>query len=432
VKDKPKIIHILSIEPPENFFNYSAEYFNSNISSIEYDVLKSYPYWVGYFRADHHVVAAKELQNETDEFDIECWRPYGKNIDRIYVKEVDGIIHKVFPSKSVNIPQVGYFSWSDEMLKHLRKTSEDNKILVNMSTGHLWFNINLASGISDFKNFPLVGLHRSGGFKIHYYRNLHVFKKILKFYYLIEYYMDLKSVKAFDFYFSSSLTEANYMKNVLGIQNAGYYMDGVDFDYFKPGGSKEELRKKLNLPPDKKILMAVGNFKSTDYGYDKLVDCYREVKKTRTDLQLVIIGGYRDQDVYQMGIDAGVLMIERIPREQLLDFYRASDFYTQAIFGELLVNSGGFGSALIEALACGLPVISNNIIHLPGTKAEREKIGMTMWTKQELVNNIIYMCDNYGKYTECRETARKYYDINNTRKVLVNKYRELIDIYYKG
>ena len=125
-------------------------------------------------------------------------------------------------------------------------------------------------------------------------------------------------------------------------------------------------------------------------------------------------------------------MIERIPKEQLLDYYRASDFYTQAIFGELLVNSGGFGSALIEALACGLPVISNNIIHLPGTNAERDKIGLTMRTKQDLINNIIYMCDNYGKYTECRETAKKYYDINNTRKVLVNKYRELIDIYYKG
>jgi glycosyltransferase involved in cell wall biosynthesis len=430
LKEKPKIIHILSIEPPENFFNYSPEYFNQNISSIEYEKLNRYPFWVGFFRADHHVVAANELKNETDEFRIECWRPYGRHIDKIYTREVDGIMHKVFPSRTINIPQIGYFSWSDEMIEHLKMEAKQNSILVNMSTGHLWFNINTASRIKKFKNFPFMGIHRSGGFKIHYYRKLNLIKKILKPYYLLEYYRDVKSIEAFDYYYSSSLTESNYMRDVLGLKNAGYYMDGIDFDFFNSGGQKEEIRKKLNLPLNKKILMAVGNFKSTDYGYDKLVECYREVKKVRDDLQLIIIGGYKDQDVYQMGIDAGVIMIERIPKELLLEYYRASDFYTQAIFGELLVNSGGFGSALIEALACGLPVISNNIIHFPGTEQEREKIGLTMWTKKELIDNIILMCRNYRKYTECREMAKKYYDINNTRKVLLNKYRELINLYY--
>jgi glycosyltransferase involved in cell wall biosynthesis len=431
LKTKPKIIHILSIEPPDNFFNYTPEYFNKHISSIEYEKLDKYPYWLGYFRADHHVVAANELKNETDEFRIECWRPYGKYIDRIYTREVDGVIHKVFPSKTINIPQVGYFSWSNEMIEHLKNESINNEILVNMSTGHLWFNINTASNIRTFKNFPFVGMHRSGGFKIFYYRELNWFKKILKPYYIIEYYKDLKSFEAFDFYFSSSLTEANYMRNVLGFKNAGYYMDGIDFDFFSQGGVKKDIRKKLNLPLDKKILMAVGNFKRSDYGYDKLVDCYKEVKKIRQDLQLVIIGGYKDQDVYQMGIDAGALMIERIPKDMLLEYFRASDFYTQAIFGELLVNSGGFGSALIEALACGLPVISNNIIHFPGTPAERSKIGVTMWTKDELIKNILFMCDNFDNYKECRIVAKKYYDINNTRRVLLNKYRELINQYFK-
>lgn len=426
---KRKIIHLLSVEPPPHFFNYEPEYFNEKFSSIEYTKISSYPYWVGFFRADHHAVAAKELIKVHPEYEVECWRPYGNSISKVYEKYVDGIKHKVFPSKVVHIPQIGHFTWSPEVLDQLEKESHENEILLNISVGHLFFHIWLLRKLKN-RNFPILCVHRSGGFKKFYYNRLPFFKRILKPYYLLENKVEINSLNNTDYYYSGSMVEKTYMTEKLNFKNVEYFMEGIDFDYFKSIENKDIIREKLGLPKDKAILIATGNFRSSDYGYDKLVNCYKKINEIDKDIQLVMIGGYKSEDVYQMGIDAGCIMVERIPREMLLNYYRAADFYTQALFNPLAIENGGFGSAMIEALACGLPVISNNIIHYPGTVDERSGIGMDMQTEDDLVKNIIYMKNNLEDFKNCRELARRYYDINETRKVLAGKYEELLEKYY--
>ncbi len=426
---KRKIIHLLSVEPPDHFFNYEPEYFNSNFSSIEYTNIGDYPHWVGFFRADHHAVAAKELIKIHPEYDVECWRPYGNKITKVYKKSVDGIIHKVFPSRILHIPQIGHFTWSPEVLKELEKESAENEILLNISVGHLWFHMWLLFKLKK-RNFPILCVHRSGGFKKFYYQRLSLLKKLIKPYYLLENIVEVSSIKNADFYYSGSMVEKEYMKNELNLNNVDFFMDGCDFEYFKPGGDKMLLREKLGLPKDKTILMAIGNFRSSDYGYDKLAECYKKVKELDSSIQLVMIGGYKSEDVYQIGLDAGCIMVERVSKDVLLDYYRASDFFTQALFNPLVIENGGFGSAMIEALACGLPVISNNIIHYPGSTEERAGIGMDMQTERDLVKNIISMKNNLESYKNCRLLAQKYFDIVNTRNVLANMYKELLKKYY--
>ncbi len=426
---KRKIIHLLSVEPPDHFFNYEPEYFNSNFSSIEYTNIGDYPHWVGFFRADHHAVAAKELIKIHPEYDVECWRPYGNKITKVYKKSVDGIIHKVFPSRILHIPQIGHFTWSPEVLKELEKESAENEILLNISVGHLWFHMWLLFKLKK-RNFPILCVHRSGGFKKFYYQRLSLLKKLIKPYYLLENIVEVSSIKNADFYYSGSMVEKEYMRNELNLNNVDFFMDGCDFEYFKPGGDKMLLREKLGLPKDKTILMAIGNFRSSDYGYDKLAECYKKVKELDSSIQLVMIGGYKSEDVYQIGLDAGCIMVERVSKDVLLDYYRASDFFTQALFNPLVIENGGFGSAMIEALACGLPVISNNIIHYPGSTEERAGIGMDMQTERDLVKNIISMKNNLESYKNCRLLAQKYFDIVNTRNVLANMYKELLKKYY--
>ena len=55
-----------------------------------------------------------------------------------------------------------------------------------------------------------------------------------------------------------------------------------------------------------------------------------------------------------------------------------------------------------------------------------------MQTESDLVDNILYVKNNIDKFNNCRLLARKYFDINDTRKVLSEKYDELRAKYFEN
>lgn len=385
-----------------------------------------------FFKKDHHTVAAEELLRLTNEFEVECWRPYGNGITRSFTKTIDGVTHRVFPAWEKIIPQVGKVLWSDEIFEEVVSAAKHQKVILNVSVGHAYFHMRLFHMLKGEKakglQLAIVALHRSAGFKKFYWEMLPVWKRVVKSYYLLEHWYDVQSLNAVDIYLSGSLVEAKYMEEELKLSNARYFMEGIDFDDFTPLNTEQkiELRKELGLPVDKKIAIAVGNFRSTDYQYQHLIKVYGELKKKRDDILLVMIGGYKSEDLFQPGIDAGAVMLERMPKSELKRYMQASDVFTAAVFDKSFINFGGFGSAMIEALACGMPVLSNNIIHFPGSREERDLLGMDMPEIEDLRRNLIHLLDNADSYTKTRETAKKYFDITQTRTVLYDTYKSLL------
>lgn len=428
---KTKVIHLLCHLPVLHpFKGLTPEEVNAKtpIDFIHDEITGQNVY---FFKKDHHIVAAEELLRLTDEFEIECWRPYGNGIKEVFTKKVDGVTHRVFPAWEKIIPQMGKVLWSDEVLQELLKVAQSQKVILNVSVGHAFFHMKLFHELQKAKKaglkLPIVALHRSAGFKKFYWEMLPWWKRLLKTYYLLEHKYDVDSLKAVDIYYSGSLVEAKYMKEELGLANARYFMEGIDFDDFTPLTKEQKiaLRKELNLPAEKKIAIAVGNFRSTDYQYQHLIRVYGELKKKRDDILLVMIGGYKTEDLYQPGLNAGAVMLERMPKSELKKYMQASDVFTAAVFDKSFINFGGFGSAMIEALACGMPVLSNNIIHFPGSREERDKLGMDMPGTEDLRRNLLHLLDHADSYTETCETAKKYFDIINTRTVLYDTYKSL-------
>jgi glycosyltransferase involved in cell wall biosynthesis len=173
----------------------------------------------------------------------------------------------------------------------------------------------------------------------------------------------------------------------------------------------------------------VGRF-DTPGGVDLLLRVYKKIKETRNDIELLLVGGYSYNECYNEAKNAGAYLVERIPEESLLDYYRAADVYALPIKEYLFRNFGGIGTATIQALACGLPVVSYNILNVPGSDDEIEKIGKIFDTDLELYNNILYILDNEGLYKDCREVAKKYYEKNTVIDSLLLKYKEIINQYY--
>jgi len=434
---KVKIIHLLCHLPHQSIKNIKEPevYFNSGVSG-EFIKISHKPYWVGFFTKDHHVNAAEELRNATDEYEIECWRPYGYGIKKPYSKFVNGILHRVFPAKQIIIPKLGKYLWSGSLYKQLVYEIKHNNVILVVFVGHAWFHIILQLKLRRIKkSFGLIDIHLSSGFKKLAHQKLSPVKKFIKFYYLIEHYLDIKSIGVSDIYYSGSQIEAKYLQEKHPELHSEYFMGGIDFSQYRILSSveKNKLRNELGLPTDKNLFIVHGNWRSNDYSYEPLIECYKRIKENgkADNLQMVMIGGHKSEDLYQKAIEANIIMIERCTKDRFIKYLEAGDFFGKPNLNYAFINFGGFGFSTIEALACGLPILTNNIIHFPGNDLEREKIGLDMPTETQMEEGIIKLNNSFKHYCECRSIAEKHFNINKTNTVLINKFKELEGKYFQ-
>ncbi len=114
---------------------------------------------------------------------------------------------------------------------------------------------------------------------------------------------------------------------------------------------KNNLRKELNLPTDKKIAIAVGRFIPLKR-YSELIE---EWGNLDDNCLLLLIGGGEEHQKYKEIIDShhikNVIIQDYHPFDTLLQYYKASDVFVHPTSYDV------WGLVVNEALACGLPVV---------------------------------------------------------------------------
>ncbi|MGB9696562.1 MAG: glycosyltransferase family 4 protein [Ignavibacteria bacterium] len=420
---KPKIIHILSIQPNAVCLNYNTpEEYIIKHDNAEYILIDKHPYWVGFFEDFHHKIAVETLKR-TDRYEIECWRPYWNFIKKPFEKNFEGVIHKVFPSIHYRIPKLIEGLWSPMFHRSLRKELEINRqVLLHIHDGHSDFITNLLLNLKPLQ-VPIVYQHR-GSWMYNFDYKFRLQNPIS----LLLFRKQKRRFNYIDYYLSGSKFEYEYIRNILGFSKVSYFMDGIDFNYFRPG-NKMEVRKKLGLPIDKNIILYVGRFDKAN-GLDILIRVYQWLKQLNFNVELLLVGGYKTNELYEVANSSGAIIVERVPEPKLLDYYQASDIYVMAIEDYLYRTFGGIGTATLQALACGVPVLTYNILNFPAPENEIKKVGRTFLTEEDLYQNASYMLTHLDEFKECRDITKKYYDINVTMKNLLSLYDKLFTQYY--
>ena len=145
-----------------------------------------------------------------------------------------------------------------------------------------------------------------------------------------------------------------------GIVQAKLIPNGTDLKIFHPG-DRLEARRQLKLPEDAYILLFIANSirKNIWKDYETLRNAFSLLAKSYCDKQLIFLALGEESPPEKIG-NAWIKFIpyEKNPAIMSL-YYQASDVYVHAARVET------FGNTIVEAMACGIPVVATAVGGIP-------------------------------------------------------------------
>jgi phosphatidyl-myo-inositol dimannoside synthase len=133
----------------------------------------------------------------------------------------------------------------------------------------------------------------------------------------------------------------------------------VNGSYFTPGTKSSVLLERYGLNHSK-ILMTVARLWSGDIykGVDITIQALPQIAQNFPDVKYLVIGRGDDLPrLQQLALDCGVsdrvVFAGFVPTEELISHYRLADAY-------IMPSQEGFGIVYLEAMACGIPVLSGD------------------------------------------------------------------------
>ena len=139
-------------------------------------------------------------------------------------------------------------------------------------------------------------------------------------------------------------------------------LNGCDTSIFRPG-DRAEARRQLDCDPACELVVYGGNLLASK-GLGELMAAFTELAKSRPRLQIAFIGQGPFLDMLaRSAADPGVMDRVHLPGRRdaagMADWMRAADVFCLPSYSE------GCPNVVVEALACGRPVVATNVGGIP-------------------------------------------------------------------
>lgn len=138
--------------------------------------------------------------------------------------------------------------------------------------------------------------------------------------------------------------------------------NAIDRHAFFPG-DRSQARREIGLNDDVPLVLSVGHL-VVRKRHHVLIRAFAKVRETRPDARLLIAGaksfetaypGKLGQLVEELGLQESVRFLGNVGADEISTYYRAADVFA------LGTQREGCCNAVLEALACGLPVVTTPV-----------------------------------------------------------------------
>lgn len=202
--------------------------------------------------------------------------------------------------------------------------------------------------------------------------------------------------------------------------------NAVDTDRFKPMKNRE-IRNVYGINEKTLLILFVGyldDFK----GIFELINAFYEIKKENRNTLLMMVGtgpkkSELNERISKLGLENSVILTGKISPIDIHKYYQAADIFVLPSYTE----GGGPPLVVLEAMACGVPVIVSDVGGMPEVIKDGEN-GFVVPVKNEedLVKKLNVLINN----TKLRENFKKNsYKLVEKEFSQYKKMQRLIELY---
>jgi len=213
--------------------------------------------------------------------------------------------------------------------------------------------------------------------------------------------------------------------------------NGVDIDRFYPKRSSP-IKAELGIEENARLILYVGHYKPGK-GLKYLLAAAPRILKSFPNTKFLLVGSPIKPPAFdyvcerilreltlQLRITDAVYFLRGVPHHRLLELYAASDVFVLPSLSE------GFPKVVLEAMACGKPVIATNVGGVPEVIISGQS-GIIVGPRdsQKLADAIIQvfsdsqLADKMG--VQGRRIVEKYFTWEVTAKETIKVYEKILD-----
>lgn len=203
---------------------------------------------------------------------------------------------------------------------------------------------------------------------------------------------------------------------------------GVDVDRFQSGNDKKHIRKELDIPADKFIIMAAGRLVFRK-GFDNLIKAMPGlIKKFKKKPCLLILGGGRLEEklkdlVKNLKLEKYIDFVGEVNNEKIPLYYRSSDLF---VIPSMCMEP--FGLVILEALSSGTPVLGTPIGGIKEILSKFDKRLLFDGVDPTSISKLIeYFISSDSEYKDIKGRCRDYVLKNYSWNIIATK---IEDLYY--